>query len=199
MNESDFKKDTTFGVIGVCGANGNLIARLLKDRGFNVIGTDISQKRDCRFANALEDYDIDVFYGRTPDAFFNRSDYIIPPASLSKDSEMYKRINKPILELNDIIDIFKADKPVFGITGTNGKTTTTTLLKKVAKDNGINPCEHKLAGECRIHSYFAVKTEWGRWNFRGRYFRSSRNHWKNSRKYRNVCRHNHKHHPRSPQ
>ena len=146
MNESDFRKDTTFGVIGVCGANGNLIARLLKDRGFNVIGTDISQKRDCRFANALEDYDIDVFYGRTPDAFFNRSDYIIPPASLSKDSEMYKRINKPILELNDVIDIFKADKPVFGITGTNGKTTTTTLLKKVAKDNGINPCEHKLEG-----------------------------------------------------
>ena len=94
MNESDFKKDTTFGVIGVCGANGNLIARLLKDRGFNVIGTDISQKRDCRFANALEDYDIDVFYGRTPDAFFNRSDYIIPPASLSKDSEMYKKYLK---------------------------------------------------------------------------------------------------------
>lgn len=146
MNESDFKKGTTFGVIGVCGANGNLIARLLKDRGFNVIGTDLSQKRDCRFASALEGYDIDVFYGRTPDAFFNRSDYVIPPASLPKDSEMYKRISKPILELSDVIEIFKADKPVFGITGTNGKTTTTTLLKKVAKDNGINPCEHNLEG-----------------------------------------------------
>ena len=146
MNESDFKKDTTFGVIGICGANGNLIARFLKDKGFNVIGTDLAQKRDCRFASALEGYDIDVFYGKTPEVFFKRSDYVIPPASLPKDSEMYKRINKPILELTDIIKIFKADKPVFGITGTNGKTTTTTLLKKVAADNGIDPCEHNLEG-----------------------------------------------------
>ena len=146
MDESDFKEGTTFGVIGICGANGNLIARILKERGYNVIGTDLLQKRDCRFASALEGYDIDVFYGRTPDAFFNRCDYIIPPASLPKDSEMYKRINKPILELSDIIKIFKAEKPVFGITGTNGKTTTTTLLKKIAEENGIIPCKHNLEG-----------------------------------------------------
>ena len=146
MDESDFKKDTTFGVIGVCGANGNLIARILKERGFNVIGTDISQKKDCKFASAFEGYDIEVFYGETPDEFFERSDYIIPPASLSKDSKVYKRINKPVLELADIINIFKAEKPVFGITGTNGKTTTTTLLKKIAEDNGIDPCKHNLAG-----------------------------------------------------
>ena len=146
MDESDFKKDTTFGVIGVCGANGNLIARILKERGFNVIGTDISQKKDCKFASAFEGYDIEVFYGETPDEFFERSDYIVPPASLPKDSEVYKRINKPVLELADIINIFKAEKPVFGITGTNGKTTTTTLLKKIAEDNGIDPCKHNLAG-----------------------------------------------------
>lgn len=163
MNESDFKKDTTFGVIGICGANGNLIARILKERGYNVIGTDLSLKSDCRFASALEGYDIDVFYGKTPEAFFNRSDYIIPPASLPKDSEMYKRINKPILELTDIIDIFKPEKPVFGITGTNGKTTTTTLLKKVAADNGIGPCEHNLEGmQETLNSSLFYSQDWMR-------------------------------------
>ena len=35
---------------------------------------------------------------------------------------------------------------MFGITGTNGKTTSTTLLKKIAADNGILPCEHNLEG-----------------------------------------------------
>ena len=139
-------KNKTFGVIGVCGANGNLIARILKQRGYNVIGTDLSFKKDCRFANALEGYDINVFYGKTPEAFFKKSDYIIPPASLSKDSEIFKKIDKPILELNDIIERIQPEKPVFGITGTNGKTTTTTLLKKVAYDNGITPCEHDLEG-----------------------------------------------------
>ena len=53
-------KNKTFGVIGVCGANGNLIARVLKQRGYNVIGTDLTFKKDCRFAKALEGYDIDV-------------------------------------------------------------------------------------------------------------------------------------------
>ena len=139
-------KNKTFGVIGVCGANGNLIARILKQRGYNVIGTDLTFKKDCRFAKALEGYDIDVFYGKTPESFFKKADYIIPPASLPKDSEILKNCEKPILELQDVIDMIQPEKPVFGITGTNGKTTTTTLLKKIAYDNGIKPCEHDLEG-----------------------------------------------------
>ena len=139
-------KNKTFGVIGVCGANGNLIARILKQRGYNVIGTDLAFKKDCKFAKALEGYDIEVFYGKTPESFFKKADYIIPPASLSKDSEILKDCGKPILELCDIIDMIQPEKPVYGITGTNGKTTTTTLLKRIAYDNGIKPCEHDLEG-----------------------------------------------------
>lgn len=133
----------TFGVIGICGANGNLIARLLSERGYDVIGTDLSSKDDCRFSDALNGYDIQLYYGETPDEFFEKSDYVVPPASLSKNSAVFKKIDN-VFELNDVIDKFKPDKPVFGITGTNGKTTTTTLLKKVARDNGIEPCEHNL-------------------------------------------------------
>ena len=138
-------KNRTYGVIGVCGANGNLIARILKQRGYNVIGTDLSFKKDCRFAKALEGYDIDVYYGKMPDEFFRKADYVIPPASISKDSEIFEK-SKEILELSDIIRLIKPDKPVFGITGTNGKTTTTTLIKKIAYDNGIKPAEHDLEG-----------------------------------------------------
>ena len=139
-------KNKTFGVIGVCGANGNLIARILKQRGYDVIGTDLSFKKDCRFAKSLEGYDIDVYYGKTPETFFKKADYIIPPLSLSKDSEILKNCEKPILEVGDVIEMIQPEKPVFGITGTNGKTTTTTLLKKIAYDNGIKPCEHDLEG-----------------------------------------------------
>ena len=139
-------KNKTFGVIGVCGANGNLIARILKQRGYNVIGTDITFKKDCRFAKALEGYDIEVFYGQTPEAFFKKIDYVIPPLSLSPDSDLLKNCEKPILTLQEVIDLIKPEKPVFGITGTNGKTTSTTLLKKIAYANGIKPCEHELEG-----------------------------------------------------
>ena len=147
MNESDFSKDTTFGVIGICGANCNLVARILKDRGFDVIGTDMASANDCRFKKSLEGYDIEVFYESHPEEFFEKADYIIPPISLPKTAKVFDIIqekNIPVLEVSDIIDIFKVNKPVFGITGTNGKTTTTTLLKKIAYDNNIVPVEHNL-------------------------------------------------------
>ena len=63
----------TFGVIGVCGANGNLIARLLSERGYDVIGTDLSSAEECRFAHSLDGYDIELFYGGTPDEFFEKA------------------------------------------------------------------------------------------------------------------------------
>ena len=134
----------TFGIIGVCGANGNLIARILKERGYDVMGTDLSSAEKCRFSKSLEGYDIELFYGETPDEFFEKADYIVPPASLSKKSAIFKKIDKALFELDDVIDNFHTEKPVFGITGTNGKTTTTTLLKKIAYDNGIEPTEHNL-------------------------------------------------------
>ena len=134
----------TFGVIGICGANGNLIARLLKERGYDVMGTDLTPEDKCRFSKALEGYDIDLYYGETPDEFFERADYIVPPASLSKKSAIFQRIGDALFELEDVISEFHPDKPVFGITGTNGKTTSTTLLKKIAYDNGIRPSEHNL-------------------------------------------------------
>ena len=134
----------TFGVIGICGANGNLIARILNERGYEVIGTDLSSEEKCRFSKSLDGYDIELFYGETPDEFFEKSDYIVPPASLSKKSSIFKKIDNALFELEDVLDNFHTEKPVFGITGTNGKTTTTTLLKKIAYDNGIEPAEHNL-------------------------------------------------------
>lgn len=138
----------TFGVIGVCGVVGNLLARILMDRGYDVIGTDMSSKEDCRFKDSFEDYDIDIFYGNHPDEFFKRADFIIPPPSLPKTAKIFEIIKEkeiPILELGDIFKLFNPDKPVICITGTNGKTTTTTLLKHIANFNGLKLSEHNLA------------------------------------------------------
>lgn len=137
----------TIGVIGVCGANGNLVARILCEQGFKVIGTDISSKKDCRFINSLKGYDIKVYYGGNPEEFFQEIDYIVPPPSLPKTSHVFKIIeehNIHVLELEEVIDLFKPEKPTFAITGTNGKTTSISLLKKIAYDNGIIPSEHNL-------------------------------------------------------
>ena len=143
-------KNSTIGVVGICGANGNLIARILDERGYNVIGIDSSSKEDCRFIKSLDGYDIELIFGDNPDdEFFEKIDFLVPPLSLAKDHEIFskaKECNVEILTLEDIVDLFKSEKPVFGITGTNGKTTSIELMKKIAYDNNIIPAEHNLEG-----------------------------------------------------
>ena len=142
-------ENKTFGVIGVCGVTGNIVARILMDRGYTVVGTDISSKEDCRFYSSFEGYDIEIFYGGHPEEFFEKIDYIVPPPSMPKNAKVLELATNrdiKIIELGDIFKLFKPDKPVMCIGGTNGKTTTTTLLKHIAYSAGIKPCEHNLKG-----------------------------------------------------
>ena len=142
-------ENKTFGVIGVCGVVGNLVARILMDRGYSVVGTDISSKEDCRFHSSFEGYDIEIFFGGHPEEFFRKIDFIVPPPSMPKNAKVLDMASNQgikIIELGDIFKLFTPEKPVMCIGGTNGKTTTTTLLKHIAYSAGINPCEHNLKG-----------------------------------------------------
>ena len=123
-----------YGVIGVCGVVGNLIARVLFEHDLKVIGTDYKSAAQCKFKYTFENYDLPLYLAGHPENFFKESDYIIPPPSLSKNSNLYKKLihgRSEVLEVDDILNMIKPDKPVLCITGTNGKTTTTTLLKHI--------------------------------------------------------------------
>ncbi|OED30712.1 Mur ligase family protein [Methanosphaera sp. WGK6] len=151
MEITSITKDTVFGVIGVCGINGNLIARILMDHGFKVQANDMVNEDKCRFKNALDDYpDMDIYYGQIPETFFTTTDYMILPTALIKsNSKLYQKVigyNIPILTVKDILEMFEPVHPVICITGTNGKTTTTNLLKHIAYSGNLKPCEHNLEG-----------------------------------------------------
>ena len=141
----------TYGVIGICGVVGNLVARVLMDHRFNVICTDTKSKKECPFKYTLKEYiknyNPTIYFSGNPEPFLKKSNYIIPPPSLSKSSELFKRIKKAeaeILEVDDILRTVKPDKPVLCISGTNGKTTTTTLLKHICQSVGLKPTEHSF-------------------------------------------------------
>lgn len=146
--ESESSNDI-YGVIGVCGVVGNLVARVLMDQGLKVTGTDIQSEKECHFKYTLHDYNLLLYFGGHPESFFNESDYIIPPPSLNRSSDLFKRIDKnaksgtiKVLDVEDVIKIITPDKPVLCITGTNGKTTTTSLLKHICSHSGLTPTEH---------------------------------------------------------
>jgi UDP-N-acetylmuramate--alanine ligase len=134
-----------YGVIGICGVVSNLIARVLMDHGYPVIGTDLHKKDECDYLYTLNDYKIPLYLSEHPESFFNESTCIVTPPSLMETSDFFKQIKvyeKDILSVEDILESFKPKKPVICITGTNGKTTTTTLLKHICRQVGLEPAEH---------------------------------------------------------
>lgn len=151
MNKDKYKKKAVIGVIGVCGINGNLIARILSDYGYRVIANDMQSREECRFKSALLEYsEIEIIHGDVPEEFFEKIDHIVlPTALIESKSELYRTVtekNIPIITVQDILDKFEPIHPVICITGTNGKTTTTALLKKIAYAEDIFPSEHHLEG-----------------------------------------------------
>jgi UDP-N-acetylmuramate--alanine ligase len=145
MNNMDNKNPEVYGVIGICGVVSNLIARLLMDRGYHVIGTDLHKKEECDYLYTLTNYKIPLYLSEHPESFFNESTCIVTPPSLMETSDFFKQIKrykKDVLSVEDIIITFKPKKPVICITGTNGKTTTTTLLKHICRQVGLEPTEH---------------------------------------------------------
>jgi len=138
-------KMETYGVIGICGVVGNLVARVLMDHDQRVICTDIHSAENCPFLYTLNDYNSQLYLNEHPEIFFNSSTYIIPPPSLPKTSKLFQKIkNSPaqVLDVEEILQQIPPNKPVICVTGTNGKTTTTTLLKHFCYSAGLKPTEH---------------------------------------------------------
>lgn len=147
------KMDKWFGIIGICGATGNLTARVIMDNGYKVKGTDVKTRKECDYIYTLNDYDMELYFEDHPKKFFDSLDYIIPPISLSESSKLLEDIQKKIensnnlhrtkiISVEDIFEMFQPQKPVLFVTGTNGKTTTVTLLKHICSYAGLKPVEH---------------------------------------------------------
>jgi UDP-N-acetylmuramate--alanine ligase len=158
-----------YGVIGICGIVGNLTARVLMDHGHTVIGNDLRNPDDCKFLYTLNGYETHIFFSGHPESFFKSSSYIIPPPSLPRESDLFQKIMKyrKLLEIDDLLKLILPRKPVICITGTNGKTTTTSLLKHFCYESGLRPTEHgfkTLQGnvdyipplQCRLNGDVAV-------------------------------------------
>ncbi len=106
-----------------------------------------------KFKYTFENYDLPLYLAGHPEDFFKESDYIIPPPSLSKNSNLYKKVicnRSEVLEVDDILNMIKPDKPVLCITGTNGKTTTTTSIEaymQLLRDNYHGAWFQRITGE----------------------------------------------------
>ena len=133
-------------VIGGCGTVGSLIARVLKNHNINVTISDSVENTKLRNIFEKEKIELDLG-GHDKKLLKEASSFFLAPSLMENKQlvETLKSINNvPIFGVNEILTYFKPEKLVFGITGTNGKTTTTEMLKNIFKVSKLNVGEHYL-------------------------------------------------------
>jgi len=133
------EKQPYFLVIGL-GASGVSMAKFLRSKGKAVIATDISGDRS-EIAEELHGLGIKTEIGFHDQKTFNQAGIMVPSPGIPKTHPFIQTALEFGVPITGELDIFSRynDLPVIGITGTNGKTTTTTLINDMLTSCGMRP------------------------------------------------------------
>ena len=121
------------------GISGIGSAILAKKKGYDVLVSDIN-KINKEVKKTFIKYSIDFEEGRHSEFNKNHTDFIIKSPGISNNSRLIK--NLKLKKINVISEIEFASKytnaTIIGITGSNGKTTTTILTYEILKKGGLS-------------------------------------------------------------
>jgi UDP-N-acetylmuramate--alanine ligase len=124
-------------IVGIGGAGMSAIALLLKAMGFYVQGSDL---KSSSYTEILKREGIPVFIGHSPDNLRDSRTVIYSTAVPRNNPELLEaqRRGLSILHRSDALGIITEGKKVVAVTGTHGKTTTTSLVAHCLRCAGID-------------------------------------------------------------
>jgi UDP-N-acetylmuramoylalanine--D-glutamate ligase len=126
-------------VVGLA-RTGVSVARFLASRGARVTVTDLRDESALAgVMNELGALDIRWVLGRHDESDFTSADLIVVSPGVPKDHPLLLSARKAGTEIISEIELASRfiTAPLVAITGTNGKTTTTTLSGEIFKGNGF--------------------------------------------------------------
>src|SRR6188474_3792497 len=122
------------------GESGVGAALLAKQKGYDVFLTDGSSLKEI-YRNELLNAGIEFEEGRHTDEKILDADEVMKSPGIPEKNEMVKKIRAKGIEIISEIELayrFKGNSKVIGITGSNGKTTTTALTYHICKTAGLD-------------------------------------------------------------
>jgi len=139
MNETNLHYDAV--IVGL-GKTGLSCVRYLINQGLNIAITD-SRNKPPELSTLKNEYaSIPVYLGEISAEILLASDQIILSPGVSLDNEAVKQAIEYGIPVFGDIELFcqQAKAPIIAISGSNGKSTVTTLLAEMTSKAGIRTC-----------------------------------------------------------
>ena len=134
-------KNEHFHFIGICGTAMGSVAAALQNRGYTITGSD--QNVYPPMSDFLIKNNINVSVGHDENNIPDKVDLVVIGNAMSRGNvEVESVLNRkiPYISLPELIKrYFLQGKRNIVITGTHGKTTTSSIIAHLLNDNGLNP------------------------------------------------------------
>ncbi|RKQ63742.1 UDP-N-acetylmuramate--L-alanine ligase [Thermovibrio guaymasensis] len=148
-------------IVGIGGIGMSGIALILKDRGFDVQGSDIKERI---MVKKLRDKGIRVFIGHRAENV-EGADVLIHSSAVRENNPEIKEAKRrgiPVIPRSDVLaDIMKLTESI-AVAGTHGKTTTSSMISRILYGAGLKPTILVGGSLSFLGGYNAVQGE-GKW------------------------------------
>ena len=125
-------------IVGIGGIGMSAIAEVMHTRGYDVQGSDLKESANLA---RLRDHDIRCLIGHDP-AHLDGVSYVVISSAVkpgNPEFEAAKERGIPIIRRAEMLAELMRPCATVSITGTHGKTTTTSLIADIYKAGGLDP------------------------------------------------------------
>ncbi|HEV8601033.1 MAG TPA: UDP-N-acetylmuramate--L-alanine ligase [Patescibacteria group bacterium] len=129
-------------MIGIGGIGMSALARIFKAQGKQVSGSDL---KDSQITAELKSLGVKIFTGHQKENLASKPDLVIYSQDVSSDSlgavelNEAKKFNIPALTYAKALGLLMEGHFGIGVTGTNGKSTTSAILGLILEKAGLDP------------------------------------------------------------
>ncbi|MEH6549480.1 MAG: UDP-N-acetylmuramate:L-alanyl-gamma-D-glutamyl-meso-diaminopimelate ligase [Pseudomonadales bacterium] len=128
-------------ILGICGTFMGGLAIIARQLGHKVTGSDANVYPPM--STQLESQGISLYQGYDPSQFDDRPDLVVVGNAMSRGNPAVEyMLNEDIAYTSGpqwLADHVLCDRWVLAVSGTHGKTTTSSMLAWIMEDNGLHP------------------------------------------------------------
>ena len=140
MYQINFNEPIHIYFIGIGGISMSGLAEIVKKENFKVSGSDM---KESALTNHLNSLGIQVFIGQQAENLSADVDVVVYTAAIHEDNPEYAeavRRNLPMLTRAQFLgQLMKNYQTPIAVSGTHGKTTTTSMLSHILLQAGTDP------------------------------------------------------------